>query len=395
MKIIHTSDWHLGQRFHHLSRHEEHQDFLNYLFDYINKNKVDILIVAGDIFDTANPNREAEKLYYNFLKDIVLLNFCKVIIIGGNHDSASHLNAPKILLQSLNIHIYGELSEKLEDMILDCSTNQQALHIACIPFLKDSDIRKESSDDSYHAIEKKVRSGITNIYKKTSELMPNNSINIATGHLFALGSQLGDSERSIHVGNLGAISQEDIKQGFDYIALGHLHKPQSLKNNVHYCGSPIALSFSEAKQEKEITILDISNDTITIDKQVLPKFRSLYQLKGSISEIESQIIELSNISHNKTPWLEIKLNQQHISKESYDNLFKLCQDNNLELMKVILEQQIDLINENNFLGKDISELSPDDIFLQRLEFYDGDIDKESLKNCFSELLEKFYESQKS
>ncbi|MCJ8345417.1 exonuclease SbcCD subunit D C-terminal domain-containing protein [bacterium] len=397
MKILHTSDWHLGQRFHHLTRHEEHSEFLQYLVAYIATNRIDILIIAGDIFDNANPSREAEKLYFNFLKDMVNLGFCKTIIIGGNHDSASHLNAPKVLLEALDIHIYGELAEDLKDCIIDCSIPSQKLHIACIPFLKDSDIRKESTEDSSHEIDKKIRAGITNIYHKVSQLMPSDSVNIATGHLFALGSSLGDSERSIHVGNLGAISQEDIKQTFDYIALGHLHKTQSIdaKGFIHYCGSPIALSFSEAKQIKEFSVIHIKDSVLELERLEIPKFRELFQIKGKLDQVIQQIEELSTRTFAKTIWIEVKLSQNQISKESYDQLFELCEEKGFELVKVLLDRQVDLIDSQKLFQKDISELSPKDIFDQKLDLYDGENNKDALRGCFDYLLNRYHEGQNS
>ncbi|MCO4780760.1 MAG: exonuclease SbcCD subunit D C-terminal domain-containing protein [Candidatus Cloacimonetes bacterium] len=397
MKLLHTSDWHLGQRFHHLTRHREHFDFLEYLVQFIKEHSVDILIIAGDVFDTANPSREAEKLYYDFLKNIVSLGFCKIIIIGGNHDSSSHLNGPKVLLESLNIHIYGHLSDNLQDMVVDCSLADQRLHIACIPYLRDTDIRRQDIEDSIADVELKIRQGITKIYSDMSKIMPKDSINIATGHLFAIGSRLSDSERSIHVGSLGAVAQDGLQHNFDYIALGHLHKCQSLNkdNTIRYCGSPIPLSFGEAKQVKEITLLDIENDKIEMSTHELPKFRPIFQISGDFEQVQKEIHDLASQVFSNTPWLEIKLTQKSLAKQSYDSLFQVCEEYQIELVKVILDQSRDLIDGYLFSETDISELSPSDIFAQRLEHYDGDSSKQDLNQCFSQLLDSYYESKSS
>lgn len=397
LKVLHTSDWHLGQRFHHLTRHQEHLKFLEYLVTYITHNHIDILIIAGDIFDTANPSREAEKLYYDFLKKIVSLDFCKIVIVGGNHDSASHLNGPKVLLESLNIHIYGEISDNLQDLIIDCSTNDQRLHIACIPYLRDTDIRKQEIEESISEIEQKVRLGISKIYRDMSQLMPKDSINIATGHLFAIGSLLSDSERSIHVGNLGAVSQNDIINNFDYIALGHLHKSQSLNKDqtIHYSGSPIPLSFGEATQEKEFAVLDIINNDITFNTLKFPLFRPLFQINGSIQEVQERIFTIAAIEYEMKPWIEVKLSQKSLSKQSYDSLYEQCETHNLELVKVVLDHSRDLITDANESQIDISELSPSEIFDQKLDFYDGESNKVDLQNCFSQLLDSYYDGLSS
>src|SRR5688572_2974528 len=167
MKVLHTSDWHLGKRLLHHERTEEHQHFLDWLLEIIRNEKVDALIVAGDIFDTGAPSNTALKQYYDFLRSLYLTGCKHVTITGGNHDSIATLNAPKELLKYFNIHVIGGVPENLEDEIIPLrdEIGEIKLVVCAVPFLRDKDIRLSIAGETAEEREQRIKTGICQHYK--------------------------------------------------------------------------------------------------------------------------------------------------------------------------------------------------------------------------------------
>lgn len=251
-------------------RKKEHEMFLDWLFRQIMDESPNALIVAGDIFDASTPPNHALRIYYTFLSRVAANASCHVIIVGGNHDSASALNAPKRILESLNVHVSGGSSKNIEDdLILVKDPLGTPLAMVCAtPFLRDKEIRKSFPGESYTQKNKALIDGIKRRYEairdaameKIRRLDNPNIPLIATGHLFATGGQThqDDGLREIHVGSLGDIPASIFPKEFDYVALGHLHRPQKIEGPTHirYSGAPIPLSFSEAENKKQATLVE-------------------------------------------------------------------------------------------------------------------------------------------
>jgi len=274
MKILHTSDWHIGHNFFKIDRSREFKDFFEWLLKTIQEEGIDILLVSGDIFDTYNPSNEALKLYYDFLNRCKEL-LKKVIIIGGNHDSVKNLIAPKEILKILDIVVVSGAEDDFCEVV-----EFDDFNIVAISYLRDGILSKNSLKELY--------SSKLNKTKK----------NIAMGHLTISGSKFGESEREI--GGLETISNT-IFEGYDYVALGHIHKPQKITENIVYSGSPLSLNFNE-NYKKQIVILE--SDTMEYKFLEVPKFREFFRLKGDFEKIKTEIKKLPSES-----FVEIEFNE--------------------------------------------------------------------------------------
>ncbi|WP_413702068.1 exonuclease subunit SbcD [Psychromonas sp. KJ10-10] len=303
MKILHTSDWHLGQHFMMKSREAEHYAFLNWLIDIVEKHSIDVIVVAGDIFDTASPASYARKLYADFIVKLQTVACTNLIIVAGNHDSVAVLNESKSLLQALNVSVVAGISEDLQDHIITVAdkNNNQAL-LCALPFLRATDVMSSESGSSASQKQMSLQQGIAQIYEDIYRLACEKRADmgipiIATGHLTAVGCSVSESVRDIYIGTLTAFPAQ-LFPAFDYIALGHLHRSQQVQKNpyIRYSGSPIALSFDEAKHAKQVILVDFDNNnelTETkstkqvpansiplISEIVIPAFQSLLVIKG-------------------------------------------------------------------------------------------------------------------
>lgn len=319
MKIIHTADWHLGHKLHDNSQLEEQNLFLDWLKKTIFEKAVDVLLVSGDIFDTSNPPIEAQNAYYDFLVDITKDDSpCKKIVItGGNHDSPGVLNAPAQFLKRFSVEVVGKATEDIEKEVLSVEINGQKLIVAAVPYLRDKDIRKHTLNERFEDIGGRYKQALIRHYQAVATICekhrtPNTPV-IAMGHLFAVGGKTTDSEQTIYVGNLGDIGAEDFPELFDYIALGHLHRPQTIGEHekVRYSGSPYKLSFSEVGHKNSIELLHISESgSIKRENIVCPIFRNLIRIQGDTDHC-IQELERLNAEHkdNLNTWVELVLEE--------------------------------------------------------------------------------------
>ena len=273
LTILHTSDWHLGRRLYGRMRYEEFEAFLSWLQETISAQKVDVLIVAGDIFDTMTPSNRAQALYYEFLGKVSKLCCEHIVIVAGNHDSPTFLDAPSKVLKFLNVHVIGTACDDLNDevLVLDAIDGTPHCIIAAVPYLRDRDVRGSHAGESADSKDTNVIKGIRAHYDEVASIAKARQQHlsdahqrhipiIATGHLFAAGSKTteDDGVRDLYVGSLGQISADMFDDCFDYVALGHLHVPQRVGGceHIRYSGSPIAMGFGEAKQQKQVLLVE-------------------------------------------------------------------------------------------------------------------------------------------
>ncbi len=398
MKILHTADWHLGKKLYKQDLQEEQELFLKWLIAHIEQEKIDILLVSGDIFDLANPPTEARTLYYWFLSQLV--NKCKIIITGGNHDSAQMLDAPKELLDLLTIKVIGGARNSLEEELLVYDN----IVIAAVPYLRDSDIRKAVEDETFEDRIENIRTGIRNHYEKLAEICEEkypNFLKIAMGHLFAAGAETSESEREIQIGNLAGIDSKTFSKTFSYVALGHIHRPQWVeKGRVRYSGSPIALSFSEREDRKIVVQLDIEDGKIqNISEVEVPRFRTLKLIKGTMDEVKKQLIEFHNDLILKA-FIEIEVEEAAYNPaliHELNEIATLANDEQLMVLKNKISFKNKLLGSDELFydGRNIQEVSVVEMFEKRLEFESGlsEEDKVLLLNTYKELLEEIQEIQ--
>ena len=278
MRIIHTADWHLGQTFYSFERASEHRIFLDWIANILKERQCDLLLIAGDVFDSPNPSAESQKIFYSFLTRITTDNpQLHVIITAGNHDSAARLEAPNPLLQSFNTHVSGVVHYKekeidYERMIVPLSNDTCCL---AVPYLRHNDL---PAADSYSEGVAKLYAELYRIAKKRYNTI------IAMGHLQASGAEVsvGDGSEHAIIGGMDGIDASFANEGFAYVALGHLHKAQrvSRKENVRYSGAPLPMSFAERKNKQSITEIVLENGETTIEKILFTLIVSLllYQI---------------------------------------------------------------------------------------------------------------------
>ncbi len=368
MKILHTSDWHLGQSFMGKSREEEHQAFLSWLLKTIEDEKINVLIVAGDIFDTGTPPNYALELYYNFLTKLSLSSCENIIITAGNHDSIATLKAPKQLLQALNIHVITSGDEN-ENEVLEIFNKDKLEGIICaVPFLRDYVVRQSVSSQTLNDKETSLTEGIKehyeSVYKQALKLSNEQDIPIiATGHLTTVGSKTSESEREIYIGGTLDIDSGFLGKYFDYVALGHLHINQKVgSEHVRYCGSPIPLSFSESSSQKKVNIVEFENENMTVTELDIPLHRPLLVLRGNLSSI---LKELENVL-DKSTWIEV-----HLNDENPFHANQVIRDKAGELELILLAVKIDrvekILQAEDFDVISLDELNPLDVFQRRIE----------------------------
>lgn len=351
MKIIHTSDWHLGQKFLYNDRGEEHQLALDWLLDTILRREVDGLIVAGDIFDIGNPPNYARRMYYRFLTQLIQTSCRHIVITGGNHDSPAMLNAPRELLQALNIHVVGSATENLADELVEWRDEQGALEavIAAAPFLRDRDLHFSVAGENGMERVERLKQGIRQHYQDLGQLVEErypgfNVPVIATGHLYATGAQASGQQDNIYIGNKENIAARDFPKVFDYVALGHIHRPQAVGGleHVRYSGSLIPLSFSETKDEKSVYLLEFEGKALKqVEAIALPTFRRLKTIQGPLGKVEEALKRFGGKERDGlAPWVEVIVETGRLIPQLDQRLHELTADMHLELLKIrILRQQ--------------------------------------------------------
>jgi len=387
MKMIHTSDWHLGQHFLGKSRQAEHQQFLDWLIDVAIKQKVDAIIVAGDIFDTGSPPSYARELYNQFIVKLQSTNI-QLIIVGGNHDSVATLGESKELLACLNTHVIpGMMANSDKQVIVLTDSKKQAIAIVCaIPFLRARDIQTSLAGQTGNQKSQSLQQAISQHYQDIYHLaqqrreMINKKIPIiATGHLATVGAKITESVRDIYIGTLESYSSDQFPPA-DYIALGHIHRYQKVANNKHirYSGSPIALSFDELNQDKNILLVVFKQDQLEeVIKIKVPCFQALHQVSGNLQEIEEQIKNLSEKYKNKQPaWLDIEVSTQGYLGDLQQRIQIMLQDLPLEILKLRRKttQQLKSLQIEN--QQTLQELDPKEVFQKRLASEDWSSDQQ-------------------
>ncbi|WP_367107006.1 exonuclease SbcCD subunit D C-terminal domain-containing protein [uncultured Psychrobacter sp.] len=331
LTILHTSDWHLGRRLYGRMRYEEFDAFLNWLEDTISAQKVDVLIVAGDIFDTMTPSNRAQALYYEFLGKVSTSCCEHIIIVAGNHDSPTFLDAPSQVLKFLNVHVIGTACDDVGDevLVLDGTDGMPHCIIAAVPYLRDRDVRSSSAGESADSKDANVIKGIRAHYDEVATIAKNYQESlckthqryipiIATGHLFAAGGKTTDDDgvRDLYVGSLGKVSAEMFDARFDYVALGHLHVPQRVggQEHIRYSGSPIAMGFGEAKQQKQVLLVQFGKISgQMINDNSVPK---------SVPEVINKVLSLE-VTETIAPKLVAKTVKKAVNQTTdfMDDLF--------------------------------------------------------------------------
>ena len=388
MKILHTSDWHLGRSLYDKKRYEEFDAFLQWLLELISSENIDVLLVAGDIFDTTTPGNRAQELYYNFLGQLSQKGCRHAVIIGGNHDSPSLLDAPKSLLNALSIHVVGCKSEQAEDevIVLKSKEGRTEAIVCAVPFLRDRDVRSAEAGESPEDKAANLVKGIATHYHDVAALAAERQDAdhpvpvIGMGHLFTSKGRTseGDGIRELYIGTIAHVDGESIAEGFDYVALGHLHLAQVVGKNerVRYSGAPIPMGFGEANQTKKVIVVEFQGNNPEITEHEIPVFQQLVRINGDLETITSKIEDLK--AANSSAWLEIEITTIKSSTDINAMLDELLKDSKLELLKTknrtLLDKTLTPVNASETL----ETMNDADVFIRCLDAYEIEEDDRAL-----------------
>lgn len=342
-RVLHTADWHLGKMLGDHSRAAEHTLFLRFLLQAIQEQAVDLLIVAGDVFDSANPPQSAEAQYYNFLSELFHQGGCAVVVVAGNHDSPAHLEAPRQVLQALGAHVIGAWpASPAEVLVLLPDAKTPRLVVAAVPFLRDRDVRTGQTGQNAAEIQQALVAGITRRYAEAAEAakpwLEQGIPLLAIGHLTVNGATPSDSERAIHVGGLGAVSAECFPAVFDYVALGHLHRPQSAggREQVVYAGSPIPLSFGEAEDQKCVRLLDFVDGELASQTTLpIPVARRLAQVRTSRHTLAADMAAFQPGASELAAWVEVVVTDPLAGENLAGRAQELAAGRGFEILRVV------------------------------------------------------------
>lgn len=402
MKILHTADWHIGKKLHKTGLDKDFDLFIDWLCHYLSKNKIDVLLISGDVFDFSNPSSESRTQYYKALIQLKRFDL-KIIITGGNHDSPSVLEAPKDLLNQLDIHVIGQMPDHFEDCIIPISYEKNTeLVITAIPYLRSKNLQRQFEAESYESKQEAVKESIAYHFQEVAKLAKQNYPEVPVlgmGHLFATGASVSESERDIQIGNLAGLEATHFGKDYAYIALGHIHKPQRLQSEtpIFYSGSPIPLSFSERKNEKRILVIDTSISFEPISVSV-PKFRDLVLIKGSLEAIKDKLSSIEN-KLPLTTLIEIEMHEEDYSASKIyelEALIEAFETENCEIVKhkVSFQNTSDMERGVSSAETQVTDFSPKDVFLKKLDNVDETEDtKHELISAFEEILEDLNQTE--
>lgn len=384
MRIIHTSDWHLGQYFFTKSRAAEHQYFLTWLIEQVKQYQVDAVIVAGDIFDTGSPPSYARELYNQFVVSLQQTG-CQLVILSGNHDSVSVLNETSSLLAYLNTDVVTSGSQPHVITLKNAQGEPGAL-LCAIPFLRPRDIQLSVAGQSSEQKQLSLQNAISEYYQCSYQLAQQQREAlgleipiIATGHLTVVGAEVSDSVRDIYIGTLDAFPSGAFPPA-DYIALGHIHRPQVIggKPHIRYCGSPIALSFDEAEQQKSVCLVEFDrSDIAQIQQLPIPIFQPLKTLKGSLADIQKQLNEINNNDSIQPIWLDIEVASQDYLTDIQQRIEALVKDLPVDVVLLRRARKQPQGQQTALANETLNELTAEEVFLRRLTEEElGDKEKE-------------------
>lgn len=388
LKILHTSDWHLGRALYGQKRYEEFDALLDWMINTLQTQHVDVLLIAGDVFDSGTPSNRAMQQYYRFLTRVSGTHCRHVVIIGGNHDSPTFLNAPRELLKVLNVHVVGAKADNIEDEVIVLrNADQRAEAIICAtPYLRDRDIRSTEAGESIEDKAQKLLDGIQAHYAAVTAhaealhaALPSEDAAhvpiIAMGHLFTAGGRTtdGDGVRDLYVGSIAHVGANIFPPALDYVALGHLHVPQNVggRDHVRYSGSPIAMGFGEALQQKSVCLMTFDQRKPELTLIDIPVFQRLRQLRGNLQRLQSDLQHL--VQDNISTWVEVMYTGDDIVPDLREQLDHAVNSDNtnqqspVTILRIKNQRSSAQLSSGEAPQQTLDDLTPQDVFEKCLD----------------------------
>jgi DNA repair protein SbcD/Mre11 len=308
MRLLHTGDWHLGRTLEGRSRHSEQEKVLDEMCQIADEEQVDAVLMAGDVFDSVNPPAQSETLFYETMKKMSADGRRPIIVISGNHDSPERVEAASPLARTHNITLIGHPIRHAVKIGVPMSGD--ILNIAALPYPSESRLQECLSEfNQEELIRKAYDERIGYLFREQAGAFHPDHVNVVMSHLFIAGGSESDSERPIQVGGAYTITPPSLSVGSQYIALGHLHRPQSLKGfdaPARYSGSPLAYSFSEAGQAKSVSIIDVEpGKAANVQEIFLSSGKPLvrWNAKNGLEEVYQWLEE----GRDKEAWIDLEI----------------------------------------------------------------------------------------
>ncbi|MFT6897609.1 MAG: exonuclease SbcD [Paraglaciecola sp.] len=363
------------------------------------------MIIAGDIFDTGTPPSYAREMYNQFVVDMQKLN-CVLVVLGGNHDSVSTLNESKQILACLNTFVVASTGMGIDEQVFTIpdKLDQPGAILCAVPFIRARDVLQSTAGETglqkRQALGDAIKQHYQTLYQlallkqKEQKASGLDLPIIATGHLTALGVSQSDSVRDIYIGTLDGFAAEGFPPA-DYIALGHIHKPQVVAKTDHirYSGSPIALSFDELGTQKQVMLVEFTGAQRTsLTPMAIPVFQPMQVIKGDLLAIAAALQPFENNDETDLAcWLCLEVDSQDYLPDLQQRIQNMTQGLNVEVLQLrrSRNERRQLLNQMH--NETLAELSPSDVFEKRLamETFDTDEDQEKAQVTLKEVRQRF------
>ncbi|MFK1919988.1 exonuclease SbcCD subunit D [Bacteroides fragilis] len=322
IRILHTADWHLGQTFFGYDRTQEHEHFLDWLAGVLTKNKIDVLIVAGDVFDVSNPSAASQRMFYRFIHRVTTENpRLQLVVVAGNHDSAARLESPLPLLQEMRTEIKGIVRKQngkidYEHLLVELKNVAGEVEALClaVPFLRQGDYPVVETEGNPYA--EGVKELYARLLKYALKKRTDGQALVAVGHLLATGSEIAEKDHSerIIIGGLESVSPESFPEQIVYTALGHIHKAQRVsgRENIRYAGSPLPMSFAEKHYHHGVVKVTLDEGwAVEIEKLEYTPLVRLLSIPATEAAAPDEVLDelrgLELPEDEPMPYLEVKV----------------------------------------------------------------------------------------
>jgi exonuclease SbcD len=410
MRLLHTSDWHLGQSLHNFERHYEHQRFLDWLLDTIVAEQADALLIAGDIFDNANPSSASQKQLYRFLQRAKeRVPHLNLVVIGGNHDSPGRLEAPGPLLEAHGTRVIGAVQRDadgaldLEALVLPLTGADGTVQAWClaVPFLRPGDVPRVVVEAGADNVADPYLAGIALLYRQALALalekrQPGQAI-LAMGHCHMIDGQMSaDSERRIVIGGTEMLPAGIFDPAIAYAALGHLHLAQAVgkQDHIRYCGSPIPLSFAEVGYQHQILRIDLDGDAVReIAPIAIPRAVQLLRVPAKpalISQVLEELaaLDVADAPMEQQPFLEVRVRLDAPEPGLRARIETALEGKPVRLAKIETSSAArgSAVDAEVMTLDRLEQLKPDDIFRQLYQQRFGNAAPPDQLSAFAELM---------
>ncbi|MGL4205242.1 MAG: exonuclease SbcCD subunit D C-terminal domain-containing protein [Aeromonadaceae bacterium] len=409
MRLLHTADWHLGHHLHGHDRTFEHGCFLDWLSELIRARQIDGLLVAGDLFDTANPAAASWQLFYRFLARLrAEVPHLNVVVIGGNHDSPSKLDAPHELLKAFELHLVGAISRDaagaldVERLIVPLKDKFGTIQAWCaaVPYLRSADLRWDGDEGEGDRLVAGVRAIYAEVLAAIEARRTPEQAVIALGHAYLVKGELSQlSERKVLGGNQHALPL-DLFTGADLVALGHLHLAQSPAPHIHYSGSPLPLSLAEADYRHQVLEFALQGAEVSlVARHPVPRAVEMLRIPAEAAPLDEVVAELTSLSlparpAEQRPYLEVRVQLDKPEARIREKILAALADKPVRLARITTHYTgHGLAMADTQAHSQLDELSPEQVFRLCYARQHASAPDQALEQAFSELLTQLQEGQ--